>query len=80
MSLIFSALENKLITNICENESAVYTRKYNILSPSLSLASEIARENVNSQLPKVTTSETHKLPTERIGYPVSKEVMVIKYF
>ncbi|NWV24764.1 COSA1 protein, partial [Origma solitaria] len=66
--ITLSALENKLITKICENESAVYTRNYNILSPSLE--SEIAREDANSQLPKMTTSETDMLPTEGIGYPV----------
>ncbi|NXC64510.1 COSA1 protein, partial [Aleadryas rufinucha] len=65
-----SALENKLITKICENESAVYTRNYSVLSPSPSLESEIPREDANSQLPKKTTSETDVLPTEGIGYPV----------
>ncbi|NXK59916.1 COSA1 protein, partial [Sylvietta virens] len=73
-----SALENKLITKICDNESAVYTRKYNILSPSPSLESEIARKDANSQLPKMTTSETDMPPTEGINYPVSKEVTVVK--
>ncbi|NXO61557.1 COSA1 protein, partial [Phainopepla nitens] len=72
-----SALENKLITKICENESAVYTRKY-ILSPSLE--SEIARKDANSQLPKMTTSEIDVLPTEGISHPVSKEVTVVKCF
>ncbi|NXY28133.1 COSA1 protein, partial [Pomatorhinus ruficollis] len=76
--ITLSALENKLITKICENESAVYTRKYNILSPSPSLGSEIARKGANSQLPKMTTSETHMLPTEGISYPVSKELAVVK--
>ncbi|NXP30749.1 COSA1 protein, partial [Leiothrix lutea] len=61
-----SALENKLITKICEDESAVYTRKYNISSPSPSLGSEIARKDANSQLPKITTSEIDMLPTEGI--------------
>ncbi|NXH85857.1 COSA1 protein, partial [Edolisoma coerulescens] len=75
-----SALENKLITKICENESAVYTRNYNVLSPSPSLESEIPREDANSPLPKMTTSETDMLPAEGIGYPVSKEVMVIKFY
>ncbi|NXY62754.1 COSA1 protein, partial [Callaeas wilsoni] len=74
-----SALENKLITKICENEPAEFTRKYNILSPSPSLAPETAREDANSQLPKVTASETDMLPTEGIGYSVSKEVTVIKF-
>ncbi|NXO17111.1 COSA1 protein, partial [Oriolus oriolus] len=64
-----SALENKLITKICENESAVYTRNYNVLSPSPSLQSEIPREDANSQLPNMTTSKTDTLPTEGIGYP-----------
>ncbi|NWV02346.1 COSA1 protein, partial [Ptilonorhynchus violaceus] len=68
--ITLSALENKLITKICENESSVYTRKYNILSPSSSLESEIAREDANSQLPKMTTSENNMLPTEGTGYPV----------
>ncbi|NXA94317.1 COSA1 protein, partial [Melanocharis versteri] len=67
--ITLSALENKLITKICENESAVYTRKYDILSPSPSPASQIAREGANSQLPKMTTSEADKLPTEGISYP-----------
>ncbi|NXE34440.1 COSA1 protein, partial [Ptilorrhoa leucosticta] len=78
--ITLSALENKLITKICENESAVYTRNYNVLSPSPSLESEIPREDANSQLPKMTTSETDVLPTEGIGYPVSKEVTVIKFY
>ncbi|NXJ17647.1 COSA1 protein, partial [Dicrurus megarhynchus] len=78
--ITLSALENKLITKICENESAVYTRNYNVLSPSPSLESEIPREDANSQLPKMTTSETDMLPTEGTGYPVSKEVMVIKFY
>ncbi|NWY41991.1 COSA1 protein, partial [Sylvia atricapilla] len=72
--ITLSALENKLITKICENESALYTRKYNILSPSpspsSSLESEIARKDANSQLPKMTTSEIDMLPTEGISYPV----------
>ncbi|NWX38027.1 COSA1 protein, partial [Notiomystis cincta] len=67
--ITLSALENKLITKICENTSALYSRKYNILSPSPSLASEIAGEDTNSQLPKMTTSETDMLPTEEIVYP-----------
>ncbi|NXB05786.1 COSA1 protein, partial [Cnemophilus loriae] len=78
--ITLSALENKLITKICENESAVYTRNYNILSPSPSLESETAREDANSQLPKMITSETDVLPTEGTGYPVSKEVTVIKFY
>ncbi|NXN02046.1 COSA1 protein, partial [Sylvia borin] len=70
--ITLSALENKLITKICEKESALYTRKYNILSPtpSPSLESEIARKDANSQLPKMTTSEIDMLPTEGISYPV----------
>ncbi|NXR64481.1 COSA1 protein, partial [Rhadina sibilatrix] len=69
--ITLSALENKLITKICENESTVYTRKYNILSlsPSPSLESEIARKDANSQLLKMTTSEIGMLPTEGISYP-----------
>ncbi|NWV67646.1 COSA1 protein, partial [Malurus elegans] len=78
--ITLSALENKLITKICENESAVYTRNDYVLSPSPSLESEIAREDANSQLPKMTTSETDMLPTEGIGYPVSKEARVIKFY
>ncbi|KAI1242737.1 Collagen alpha-1(XXVIII) chain [Lamprotornis superbus] len=69
--ITLSALENKLITKICENESAVYTRKYNVLSPSPSLEPEIARTDANRQLPKITTSEVDMLPTEGISYPVS---------
>lgn len=80
ISLIFSALENKLITKICDNESEVYTREYNILSPSPSLKPEIARKDVNSQLPNMVTSEADMLPTEGISYPVSKEVTVVKCF
>ncbi|NWR04354.1 COSA1 protein, partial [Paradoxornis webbianus] len=76
--ITLSALENKLITKICENESAVYTRKYNILSPSPSLESEISRKDANSQLPKMTTSEIGVLPTEGISYPVSKELTIVK--
>ncbi|NXI05932.1 COSA1 protein, partial [Pachycephala philippinensis] len=64
-----SALENKLITKICESESAVDTRNYNVSSPSPSLESEIPREDANNQLLKMTTSETDMLPTEGIGYP-----------
>ncbi|NXM42491.1 COSA1 protein, partial [Gymnorhina tibicen] len=75
-----SALENKLITKICENESAVYTRNYNVLSPSPSLESEIPRQDANSQLPKITTSKTDMLPTEGTGYPVSKRLTVIKFY
>ncbi|NWR30291.1 COSA1 protein, partial [Tachuris rubrigastra] len=75
--ITLSALENKLITKICENESADY-RKFNISSPSPSLESQIASEGTNSQLSKMTTSETDMLPTEGTGYPVSKEVTVIK--
>ncbi|NWV84363.1 COSA1 protein, partial [Dasyornis broadbenti] len=67
--ITLSALENKLITKICENESAVYTRNYNILSPSLE--SEIAREDANGQIPKMIISETDMLPTEGTGYPVT---------
>lgn len=78
--LIFSALENKLITKICENVSEIYTRKDDVLSPSPSLESEISSEDNNSQLPKMTTSEIYKLPTEGISYPVSKEVTVINCF
>ncbi|NXL80244.1 COSA1 protein, partial [Leptocoma aspasia] len=77
--ITLSALENKLITKICENESAVYTRKYNILSPSPSPESEIAKD-ANSLLPQMTTSETDMLPTEEISYPVSKEVTVVKFY
>ncbi|XP_041322768.1 collagen alpha-1(XXVIII) chain [Pyrgilauda ruficollis] len=68
-----SVLENKLITKICENESAAYTRKYNILSPSPSLESEIARKDANSLLPKVTTSEIDMLPTEGDSNPMSNQ-------
>ncbi|NXD50574.1 COSA1 protein, partial [Corvus moneduloides] len=78
--ITLSALENKLITKICENESSIYTRNYNVLSPSPSLESEIPREDANGQLPKMTTSETDTLPTEGIGSPVSKEVTVIKFY
>jgi len=67
-----SALENKLITKICENVSEVYTRK-DVVSPSPE--SEIANEVTNSQLPTTTS-----LPTEGIRYPVSKQVTVIKCF
>ncbi|NXI24227.1 COSA1 protein, partial [Sterrhoptilus dennistouni] len=77
--ITLSALENKLITKICENESAVYTTKYNILSPSPSLGSEIARKDANSQLPKMTTSETDMLPTEGISYPVSNSLMEVEF-
>ncbi|KAF2983480.1 hypothetical protein EK904_005672 [Melospiza melodia maxima] len=59
-----SVLENKLITKICENESAVYTRYYNILSPSPSPEPETARKDANSLLPKTTTSKIDILPTE----------------
>ncbi|NWT52936.1 COSA1 protein, partial [Erythrocercus mccallii] len=69
--MTLSALENKLITKICENESAVYTRKYNILSPSPSLESEFARKDANSQLLKMTTSETDMLPTEYPDHTVT---------
>ncbi|XP_041899719.1 collagen alpha-1(XXVIII) chain isoform X1 [Corvus kubaryi] len=69
--ITLSALENKLITKICENESSIYTRNYNVLSPSPSLESEIPREDANGQLPKMTTSETDTLPTEGIGSPHS---------
>ncbi|NXM23384.1 COSA1 protein, partial [Ploceus nigricollis] len=78
--ITLSVLENKLITKICENESAVYTREYNILSPSPSLESEIARKDANSLLPKMTTSETDVLPTEGISNPVSKQVTVVKFY
>lgn len=74
--LNFLALENKLITKICDNVSEVYMRKDNILSPSPE--TEIASEVTNSQLPAVATSEIYTLPTEGISYPVSKEVTVIK--
>ncbi|NXM75373.1 COSA1 protein, partial [Serilophus lunatus] len=67
--IMLSALENKLITKICENESAIYTRKYNILSPSESLESEIGTEDTNSHLSQMTTSETDRLLTEGTGYP-----------
>ncbi|NWS08106.1 COSA1 protein, partial [Motacilla alba] len=67
--ITLSVLENKLITKICENESAVYIRNYNILSPSPSLESEIARKDADSLLPKVTTSEIDMLPTERTSNP-----------
>ncbi|NXI10754.1 COSA1 protein, partial [Irena cyanogastra] len=67
--ITLSALENKLITKICENESAEYTRKYNILSPSPSPESEIARKDANSLLPTMTTSEIDMLPTEGISNP-----------
>ncbi|NXK31145.1 COSA1 protein, partial [Piprites chloris] len=73
------ALENKLITKICENESAVY-RKLSISSPFPSLESQIASEGTNSQLSKMTPSETEMLPAEGTGYPVSKEVTVIKFY
>ncbi|NXL49552.1 COSA1 protein, partial [Podilymbus podiceps] len=71
--MTLSALENKLITKICENVSEVYTRKDDGLSPSPSPESEIASEVTNSQLPKMTASEIYKLPTEGIGYPVSNK-------
>lgn len=60
--------------------SEVYIRKDNVLSPSPSPESEIVSEVTNRQLPKLTTSETYMLPTEGIGYPVSKKVPVITYF
>ncbi|NWZ96676.1 COSA1 protein, partial [Nesospiza acunhae] len=75
-----SVLENKLITKICENESAVYTRNYNILSPSPSPEPEIARKDANSLLPKTTTSEIDILPTEGSSSPVSKLVTVVKFY
>ncbi|NXH60990.1 COSA1 protein, partial [Rhabdornis inornatus] len=78
--ITLSALENKLITKICENESAVYSRNYNVLSPSPSLEPEIARKDANRQLPKITTSEVDMLPTAGITYPVSKEVTVVKFY
>lgn len=56
----------------------MYTRKYNILSPSPSPESEIARKEANSQLPEMTTSEIDMLPTEGISNTVSKEVRVVK--
>ncbi|NXW19013.1 COSA1 protein, partial [Circaetus pectoralis] len=68
--MTLSALENKLITKICENVSEVYTRKDIVLSLSPSPESEIASEDTNSQLPKMTTSEIYTLPTQGIGYPV----------
>ncbi|NWH33259.1 COSA1 protein, partial [Chloropsis hardwickii] len=68
--ITLSALENKLITKICENESAVYTRQYNILSPSPSSESEIARKDAGSLLPNMTTSEIDMLPTGGISNPV----------
>ncbi|NXF20113.1 COSA1 protein, partial [Rhodinocichla rosea] len=75
-----SVLENKLITKICENESAGYTRNYNILSPSPSPEPEIARKDVNSLLPKMTTSEIDIPPTEASSNPVSKLVKVVKFY
>lgn len=60
--------------------SEVYTRKDIVLSLSPSPESEIASEDTNSQLPKMTTSEIYTLPTEGISHPVSKEVTVIKCF
>ncbi|XP_009328764.1 PREDICTED: collagen alpha-1(XXVIII) chain-like isoform X2 [Pygoscelis adeliae] len=67
--MTLSALENKLITKICENVSEVYTRNDNVLSPSPSPESEIASEDTNSQLHKMTTSDIYMLPTEGISYP-----------
>ena len=71
--LIFSALENKLFTKICDNVSEVYTRK-DVLSPSPSPESEIPTEV--SQLPRMTTSETYMPPTEGTGYPVSYQIFI----
>ncbi|NXO84566.1 COSA1 protein, partial [Sitta europaea] len=68
--ITLSALESKLITKICDNESAVYTGKYNLLSSSPSLKFEIARKGANSQLSEMTASETDMLPTEGTSYPV----------
>lgn len=56
----------------------MYTRRYNILSPSPSPESEIARKEANSQLPEMTTSEIDMLPTAGISNPVSQEVTVVK--
>ncbi|NXP84726.1 COSA1 protein, partial [Passerina amoena] len=67
--ITLSVLENKLITKICENESAVYTRNYNILSPSPSPEPEIARKDANSLLRKTTISEIDILPTEGSSNP-----------
>ncbi|PKK32168.1 collagen alpha-1(XXVIII) chain-like [Columba livia] len=67
--MTLSALENKLITKICDNVSEAYMRKDNILSPSPE--SEIASEVTNTQLPEVATSEIYTLPTEGISYPLS---------
>ncbi|NWU56104.1 COSA1 protein, partial [Dromas ardeola] len=66
--MTLSALENKLITKICENVSEIYTGKDNVLSPPPSPESEIANEGTNSQL--MTTSEFYVVPTEGISYPV----------
>ncbi|KQK79205.1 collagen alpha-1(XXVIII) chain-like isoform X1 [Amazona aestiva] len=68
--MTLSALENKLITKICENMSEVYTRKDNGLSPAPSAESEIASKDNNNQLPTSTTSETYVLPKEGISYPL----------
>ncbi|NXG64693.1 COSA1 protein, partial [Hemiprocne comata] len=76
--ITLSALENQLITKICENVSEVYTRKDNILYPSPSLEPETANEDTNTHLPKMTTSEMDMSPTDRISYPVSRDVTVIK--
>ncbi|NXQ18367.1 COSA1 protein, partial [Peucedramus taeniatus] len=64
-----SVLENKLLTKICENESAVYTRNYNLSSPSPSPESEIARKAANGLLPTKNTSEVDMLPAEGISNP-----------
>nr|XP_054500224.1 collagen alpha-1(XXVIII) chain [Agelaius phoeniceus] len=64
-----SVLENKLITKICENESAIYTRNYSILSSSPSPEPEIARKDANSLLPKMTTSEIAILSTKGSSNP-----------
>ncbi|NXT83106.1 COSA1 protein, partial [Zapornia atra] len=71
--MTLSALENQLITKICENVSEVYTRKDNLLFSSPNLESKISSEVIDSQLPKMTNSEIYVLPTEETSYIVKSE-------
>ncbi|NXC46319.1 COSA1 protein, partial [Penelope pileata] len=66
---ILPALKNKLFTKICENVSEVYSRKEDVVPSSPCPEREVPSEVTNSQLPKVTISETS--PTEGSSYPVS---------
>ncbi|XP_068791027.1 collagen alpha-1(XXVIII) chain isoform X1 [Struthio camelus] len=69
--MTLSALENKLITKICENESELHTRKVDVLSPSPSPGFEISGEVTDGQLPTITISETYVPPTEGITYSLN---------